>query len=156
MTLIDSQIDFILSDIKRRGVVSSALQEEVLDHICCLMEERFPKDDFQTAYQKALTSLGSLKALQHRTTDVILSSGRMAIFFSCLEYCFTFIYLILGITFLLLPLFILIVMSEFLIFAVLFPLMPFGCFMCFTRINYKKFQLISFPSKVCPGNLVFH
>lgn len=156
MNLSDSQIDFILSDIKRRGVVSSALQEDLLDHICCLIEEKFRKDDFQTAYQKALTSLGSLRALQHKTTNVVLSSGRVAILFRCLEYCFTLIYLILGIVFLLLPLFILIAKSEFLIFVLLFPLFPFGCFMCFTRINYKKFQLISFPSKASPGNLVFH
>ena len=156
MNLSDSQIDFILSDIKRRGVVSSALQEDLLDHICCLIEEKFRKDDFQTAYQKALTSLGSLKALQHKTTDVILSSGRMAIFFNSLEYCFTFIYLMLGITCLLLPRFIFITESDFIVFIVLFPLFLFGCFICFTRINYKKFQLISFPAKGSPGNLVFH
>ena len=36
--LSDQQIDFILNDIKIRGVETEDLQLNLLDHICCIIE----------------------------------------------------------------------------------------------------------------------
>nr|MBA3971701.1 hypothetical protein [Bacteroidota bacterium] len=51
-TLSEKQIDFILNDIKIRGVEMEDLQLNLLDHICCLIEcELEPDGDFENFYQ---------------------------------------------------------------------------------------------------------
>jgi hypothetical protein len=51
-TLSEQQIDFILNDIKSRGVVMEDLQLNLLDHICCIVENELNlDDDFDQFYQ---------------------------------------------------------------------------------------------------------
>ena len=50
--LSEQQIDFILNDIKSRGVVMEDLQLNLLDHICCIVENELNlDDDFDQFYQ---------------------------------------------------------------------------------------------------------
>jgi hypothetical protein len=44
-TLSEQQIDFILNDIKSRGVVMEDLQLNLLDHVCCIVENELDLDD---------------------------------------------------------------------------------------------------------------
>ena len=54
-TLTEEQIDFILRDIKSRGVEMEDLQISLLDHICCIMEcELEPDGDFESFYRKTI------------------------------------------------------------------------------------------------------
>jgi len=54
-TLSEQQIDFILSDIKSRGVEMTDLQVGLLDHICCIVEcELEPDGDFESFYRKTI------------------------------------------------------------------------------------------------------
>ena len=54
-TLSEEQIDFILRDIKSRGVEMEDLQISLLDHICCIMEcELEPDGDFESFYRKTI------------------------------------------------------------------------------------------------------
>lgn len=54
-TLSDQQIDFILNDIKTRGVEMEDLQLNLLDHICCIIERELPTDgDFEQFYQDTI------------------------------------------------------------------------------------------------------
>ena len=51
----DEQIDFILNDIRRRGVEIEDLQNNLLDHICCVLERDCKEtDDFEIIYQQTL------------------------------------------------------------------------------------------------------
>ena len=51
--LNDTQIDFILNDISARGVEMESLQQNLLDHICCIIEQNLEADgDFESFYQK--------------------------------------------------------------------------------------------------------
>ena len=53
--LSDKQLDFILSDIKNRGVQMEDLQVNLLDHICCIIEEELkPEDDFYKFYNQLI------------------------------------------------------------------------------------------------------
>lgn len=47
----DEQIDFILDDISARGVKLVSLQQDLLDHICCIIEHNLEDDgDFESFY----------------------------------------------------------------------------------------------------------
>ncbi len=53
--LSEKQIDFILNDIKIRGVEMEDLQLNLLDHICCVIECGLDNDgDFDSFYQKTI------------------------------------------------------------------------------------------------------
>lgn len=55
-TLNDKQIDFILDDIRARGIETEDLQYNLLDHICCIVEHELEEnEDFGQFYQKIIT-----------------------------------------------------------------------------------------------------
>lgn len=54
-TINDKQIDFILNDIRRRGVEMEDLQYNLLDHICCIIEQNLnPDGDFEDFYNQTI------------------------------------------------------------------------------------------------------
>jgi hypothetical protein len=61
--ITDSQVDFILDDIEKRGVVTEDVRYNILDHVCCIIENEmdsemnfneFYKDTIARFYQKEL------------------------------------------------------------------------------------------------------
>jgi hypothetical protein len=51
----DTQIEFILSDISARGVEMESLQQNLLDHICCIIEQELEENgDFELFYQQTI------------------------------------------------------------------------------------------------------
>ncbi|NMH27296.1 hypothetical protein [Flavobacterium silvaticum] len=51
-TLTDTQIEFIQNDIRARGVLMVGLQQDLLDHICCVIEQELdPDGNFDDFYQ---------------------------------------------------------------------------------------------------------
>jgi hypothetical protein len=51
----EQQIDFILNDISARGVEMESLQQNLLDHICCIIEQELEENgDFERFYQKTV------------------------------------------------------------------------------------------------------
>lgn len=53
--LSDSQTDYILNDIRRRGVEMEDLQSNLLDHICCMIEQNLKEgEDFEAFYKKTI------------------------------------------------------------------------------------------------------
>ncbi|GEP52174.1 hypothetical protein FNO01nite_28460 [Flavobacterium noncentrifugens] len=54
--LNDKQIDFILGDISARGIGMVSLQQNLLDHICCIIEQDLDEDgDFEHFYQQTVS-----------------------------------------------------------------------------------------------------
>lgn len=55
--LSDAQIDYILNDIRARGVEMEDLQQNILDHVCCIIEQNLEENgDFEAFYQKTIAS----------------------------------------------------------------------------------------------------
>jgi hypothetical protein len=55
--LSEQQIDFILDDIRARGVEMESLQHDLLDHICCIIEARLEENgDFGRFYENVITT----------------------------------------------------------------------------------------------------
>jgi hypothetical protein len=53
--LSDQQIDYILNDIGARGVEMESLQHNLLDHVCCIIEQNLEANgDFESFYQKSI------------------------------------------------------------------------------------------------------
>ena len=73
--LSEKQVDFILNDIRRNGIQTEELQLNLLDHICCLIEnEMSPENDFDEIYRSVLSRFfkKELKEIQEET-DLLLT-----------------------------------------------------------------------------------
>jgi hypothetical protein len=58
MELNDKQITLILDRIIADGVTDNRLQNDLLDHYCCFIEERLlPEADFETVYELAFQNI---------------------------------------------------------------------------------------------------
>ena len=56
--LTEDQIDYIFEDIKTNGVVLEDLQHNLLDHICCIIEnEMSERDNFYKFYKTVLPKI---------------------------------------------------------------------------------------------------
>ena len=74
--LNDKHIDFIIKDLDKRGIVLEDLKENILDHICCIIEEEMPSEtNFHTYYDEIITRFfdTELKELQ-KETDALLNN----------------------------------------------------------------------------------
>jgi hypothetical protein len=50
-SLSEKEIDFILNDIQQRGIQIESLQQNLLDHVCCILEQEMREgDDFEKKY----------------------------------------------------------------------------------------------------------
>lgn len=70
----DEEVDFILDDIKARGVVLEDLQYNLLDHMCCIIENEMPEsENFYKFYESMLPRFfkTELKELQEEV-DILL------------------------------------------------------------------------------------
>ena len=68
--VIDSNVERIKSDLLDQGLTYDRLQEDILDHVCCMVEEEMMEgNDFESSYSLAISSIGknTLKNLQHQT-----------------------------------------------------------------------------------------
>ena len=55
--LSDKQVDFIATDIRQRGIHLQGLHENLLDHICIIIEEKLEKPaEFETVYATVIKS----------------------------------------------------------------------------------------------------
>lgn len=72
-SLTDEQIDLIAEDIRLGGVFSESLQEDLLDHICCFIEEQDDERPFEEIYRQALEAFGrnGFQAVQDETLFLI-------------------------------------------------------------------------------------
>ncbi|UII22164.1 ABC transporter permease [Fulvivirga ligni] len=81
MQLNDEHINYIISDLRYRGVVLDGLDDELIDHICILVEQKMDQGlRFIEAYQQALKNFGheeSLLKVQHQTLQINNNSNNI-------------------------------------------------------------------------------
>jgi cation transport ATPase len=55
--LTQQQVDHILHDIKERGIETEPVQQNILDHVCCIIEEKLEEDgDFESCYKETIAT----------------------------------------------------------------------------------------------------
>ncbi|MEP2773596.1 MAG: FtsX-like permease family protein [Fulvivirga sp.] len=76
MTLTEEHINYIINDLNYRGIVDDDLGDELVDHICTLVEAKMADGQrFIEAYENVRASFGSNKELQQLQTQTIYSSN---------------------------------------------------------------------------------
>ncbi len=73
-SLTEDQIAFIENDIRVRGITSSDLRIDLLDHICCLVEnESDGTENFELVYERILLLFGAkgLREIQDETNRLL-------------------------------------------------------------------------------------
>lgn len=73
-SLGDEEVDFILDDLNSKGIVLPDLQDNLLDHICCIIENEITaEDDFYAFYEKVLPQFfkENLKEIQIETDNLL-------------------------------------------------------------------------------------
>lgn len=68
--VIDANLDRIKSELVDQGLTYDRLQDDILDHVCCMLEEEMiDGNDFESSYNHVISSVGegTLKNLQHQT-----------------------------------------------------------------------------------------
>src|SRR5690348_5925175 len=76
--LNDQQIEFILDDIARRGIKLEGLQQNLLDHICIIIEENMEEGgDFGAFYSKTIKTFytDELKEIEDQTIFLLSRKG---------------------------------------------------------------------------------
>ena len=74
VSVSDKQIDFILSDIVAHGIETEDLKDNLLDHICCIVEnEMNTGDDFYEFYERILPRFftDELREIQEETDKLL-------------------------------------------------------------------------------------
>lgn len=72
--ITDQQIEYILNDIRRNGVEMEDLQFNLLDHICCIMEQELKEnDDFEQFYQQTVKRFykHNLREIEEETINLL-------------------------------------------------------------------------------------
>lgn len=72
--ITDQQIDYILNDIRRNGVEMEDLQLNLLDHICCIIEQNLKEgDDFELFYQQTIAQFykKELREIEEETINLL-------------------------------------------------------------------------------------
>ncbi|MFH0757178.1 MAG: hypothetical protein V2B15_07825 [Bacteroidota bacterium] len=67
---IDDNIDRMKSDLVSRGLTYERLMDDILDHVCCMVEENMQEGfDFDSSYERVMGSIGEnhLPEIQHQT-----------------------------------------------------------------------------------------
>lgn len=72
--LTDEQVEYILNDIRRNGVELEDLQLNLLDHICCILEQELGEnDDFEHFYRQTIQRFyrKELKEIEAETINLL-------------------------------------------------------------------------------------
>ncbi len=68
--VIDNHYERIRDDLVSRGLTYDRLLDDVLDHVCCMLEEELERGaDFETSYRRVLSGIpeNQLPLIQHQT-----------------------------------------------------------------------------------------
>src|SRR6266581_7526898 len=79
-SLSDQQINFILTDIGNRGITIESLRQNLLDHICILIEQNLPDNgDFEAFYASTIQHFykAELREIEEETVLLLYSKNRL-------------------------------------------------------------------------------
>ena len=77
-SISDRQIDFIQRDIRRHGIKMESLQEDLLDHICIIIEQNLEEnEDFEQFYHNSIKTFykEELREIEDETIFLLNSKG---------------------------------------------------------------------------------
>ena len=138
----DEKILLIRKHLRKNGITNRDLEEDLLDHICCSIQDQLHSGtDFNKVFQSVMSSFGLLRALQVETDKAVINRGGVrGNIISALNYFGTFLCFLLGLIFLVGPLLGAILIDPW--FLLFLPLCIGGYLVCFRGFDYKRFEVI--------------
>ena len=73
--LKESQIEFILNDIEKKGIKTEDVRYNILDHVCCIIENEMKNDmNFNEFYRKTIVKFykNELSELEEETQNLLI------------------------------------------------------------------------------------
>ncbi len=73
--LSDQQVDYILKDIAKKGIVTEGVRDNILDHVCCILENEMTSDmNFHEFYESTIAQfyLNSLGEIEEETQKLLI------------------------------------------------------------------------------------
>lgn len=73
-SISDKQLDFILDDIERKGIVTEDVKYNILDHVCCIIENKMEsKGNFEKVYEDTIAQfyLKELSEIEDETQKLL-------------------------------------------------------------------------------------
>lgn len=70
----EQEIDFILNDISNKGIVIEDVKYNILDHLCCMIENEMPEDaNFKEFYENTIAKFykNELSEIEYETRELI-------------------------------------------------------------------------------------
>ncbi len=95
--LSDEEVDFILNDIIARGIITEDIQNNLLDHVCIIIEQNLNQDgDFKEFYFTTIKTFyrHNLSELEEETR--ILSTCKNHIIFNKMQFSFLLFSIFIG------------------------------------------------------------
>lgn len=77
----EQQIDYIINDIRARGVEMESLQNDLLDHVCCIVEQKLEASgDFEQFYNSVIKTFykKELKEIEEETISLLKNKNYYA------------------------------------------------------------------------------
>jgi hypothetical protein len=74
----EEQINYIRADIKKRGIEMESLQQDLLDHICCIIEARLEENgDFENFYSTVIKTFykNELSEIETETDNLLTNKN---------------------------------------------------------------------------------
>ncbi len=74
----EKQIDFILDDIRRNGIELEDIQQNILDHVCCIIESELEENgDFEQFYATTISTFyrSSLAEIEEETKALLINKN---------------------------------------------------------------------------------
>lgn len=74
VNLTDEQVDFISNDITKKGIETEDVRDNILDHVCCIIENEMPiEEDFYVFYELTIARFytRNLREIEEETKNLI-------------------------------------------------------------------------------------
>src|SRR5579863_9775777 len=73
----DKQIDYILNDISARGVKMESLKQDILDHVCCIIEQNLEESgDFEAFYSETIQQFYKTELTEIEEETILLLNNK--------------------------------------------------------------------------------
>lgn len=152
--ITEEQIDFIDAQIQKSQIKDKRLKDDLLDHLCCLVEVKLSHGvDFENAYKSASAQLApnGFEEIQHET--IFLINQRRIMTLRRMIFLSGYLFLLVSLTGLYFKKMHWPFATQLLITGVAGLVFIFLPLIVFSKFKYLSGQLISFPSGWIPGSL---
>lgn len=141
--LSTEQIEWIQKDIKRKGIVCSDLADDLLDHVCCMVEENIDNGlPFHNSYQLVIEKFGpaGFRKVQKETTFLLNLNSSLYKVVMAMDYMMTFILLIVSCSFIFAPLAVMFYQPTLFNLFISLPFTMIGVIGVVSGFDFKNFD----------------